>query len=74
MLVEAHKAVPWTKPDDLPFDKKNPKAGLMGLRPGGFVAAFCDGHVEFLRDSITPEKLGALFTRNDGEVIQDTDR
>lgn len=66
MVVEAAKAVPWTKPDDLPFDEKNPKAGLTGLRPGGFIASFCDGHNQFIRDSIRPETLKALFTR-DGE-------
>jgi prepilin-type processing-associated H-X9-DG protein len=71
MLVEANdaKAVPWTKPDDFPYNEKNPAAGLGGIFPGGFNAAFCDGSVRFIRGTIDAETLRRLFIRDDGQVI-----
>jgi hypothetical protein len=70
MMVEAKKAVPWTKPDDVPFDagKLVPKLG--GLFDGVFNAAFADGSVRSLPLTIKEEKLRALITRNGGEVIE----
>jgi prepilin-type processing-associated H-X9-DG protein len=70
MVVEAAKDVPWTKPDDLPFDpeaKMPPKLG--GHFEGGFNAAFCDGSVRFLKSTIALEVLKAIITQNGGEVI-----
>ncbi len=71
MVVEASdaKAVPWTKPDDFEYDEKNPAAGLGGLFPGGFNAAFCDGSVRFLSTDIDAETLRNLFNRHDGKPI-----
>ena len=70
-MVEASddRAVIWTKPDDYEVDFKQPKAGLVGLRKGGFLAAFADGSVHFLKDSIDSETLKALFTRAGGERV-----
>jgi prepilin-type processing-associated H-X9-DG protein len=71
MAVEVSdaKAVPWTKPDDFPYDDKNPAAGLGGLFAGGFNAAFCDGSVHFISSAIDAETLRRLFNRHDGQVI-----
>ena len=71
MLVEADdsKAVPWTKPDDLAYDEKNPSAGLGGLFPGGFNAAFCDGSIHFIGRTIDAETLRRLFNIHDGQVV-----
>jgi hypothetical protein len=71
MVVEASddRAVVWTKPDDYEVDLKKPMAGLVGLRRGGFIAAFGDGSIHFLKDTIKPETLKALFTRAGGEFI-----
>jgi hypothetical protein len=71
MLVEVGdaRAVPWTKPDDFEYDEKNPKAGLLGLYPGGFNAVFCDGAARFLSSTIDSDMLKRLFLRNDGEPI-----
>jgi hypothetical protein len=70
LLVEAKKAVPWTKPDDVPFDagKLVPKLG--GLFDGIFNAAMADGSVHSFPLTIKEEKLRALITRNGGEVIE----
>jgi len=70
MVVEAKKAVPWTKPDDVSFDagKLVPKLG--GLFDGIFNAAMADGSVHSFPLTIKEEKLRALITRNGGEVIE----
>jgi hypothetical protein len=69
MVVEGDGPVPWTKPEDLPFDpdKKLPKLG--GQFDEGFVAGFCDGSVRFINHKISEKTLKALITRNGGEVI-----
>ncbi len=73
MVVEAsdEAAVIWTKPDDYEPDEEKPIKGLVGVRPGGFLAAFCDGSVHFLSEEIDLETLRRLFTRNDGEPISE---
>jgi hypothetical protein len=71
MLVEAAGAVPWTKPDDLPFDpdptKPLPKLG--GHFRGGFNAALCDGATHFIRKTVSDMTLRAAITRDGGEVL-----
>jgi prepilin-type processing-associated H-X9-DG protein len=71
MVVEATDAVPWTKPDDLKFDL-NAKPSLYGAgspHPGGFNAAFGDGSVRFIRNTIDLIVWKALITRASGEII-----
>lgn len=69
LAVEADKAVPWSKPEDLPYDPSKPLPMLGGLTPGGFNAAFCDGSVHFIKKDIDPKTLHLLIQRNDGQVI-----
>jgi hypothetical protein len=69
LIVEAAKAVPWTKPDDLPFDAKTPLPKLGGVIKQGFMTAFADGSVRFLKQSIKEASLRKLITSNGGEVI-----
>ena len=74
MVVEARDGVPWTKPEDLEFDAganppTQPLFGAGSYHPGGFNAAMLDGSVRFLKNSIRPETLRALITRDGGEVI-----
>jgi hypothetical protein len=42
MIVEAANAVPWTKPEDIPFDESRPLPKLGGLRRGIFLATLLD--------------------------------
>lgn len=60
----------WTQPADFPFDPEKPRAGLGGVFPDGFVAAFADGHVEFCSSKLTDEALRLLFLRADGQPVQ----
>jgi prepilin-type processing-associated H-X9-DG protein len=71
LVVEAKKAVPWTKPDDLPFDPAAAPSlfGAGSSHPGGFNAAMGDGSVRFIKGTIDPRTFRALITRNLGEVI-----
>ncbi|HJZ93068.1 MAG TPA: DUF1559 domain-containing protein [Gemmataceae bacterium] len=72
-LVEADddRAVVWTRPADLVIDSKDPTAGLLGHYGEGFHAAIADGSVRFIRKSIAPMSLWAMFTRAGGEVINE---
>jgi len=72
LVGESRRCVPWTKPEDVPFDMTIPLAGLgshHGYHNNGFNALFADGSVWFLKNSITPSVLGALLTRNGNEVV-----
>jgi hypothetical protein len=69
LVVEAAKAVPWTKPEDLPYDPEKSLPKLGGLFDDGFHALFADGFVQFIKKDIKPETLRALITRNGGEVV-----
>ncbi|MCH5377784.1 MAG: DUF1559 domain-containing protein, partial [Planctomycetes bacterium] len=72
MVVEASDklAVSWTQPKDFEPDEDQPLSGLVGLRAGGFLAAFCDGSVRFIAASVDPSVLKAMFTRAGGEVVR----
>ena len=69
LLVEAKKAAPWTKPEDVPFDagKLVPQVG--GLFEDVFYAAMADGSVRSFPRTIKEETLRALVTRDGGEVV-----
>jgi RNA polymerase sigma factor (sigma-70 family) len=69
MVVEAAKPVPWTKPEDLPFDAQKPLPELGGLIEGGFCVGFADGAARFLKRTIDPKVLKALITSNGGENV-----
>jgi hypothetical protein len=69
LVVEAAKGVPWTKPEDLPFDPEKPLPELGGHHGDSFSAAFCDGSVHTLPRPIKQETLKALITRNGGEIV-----
>jgi hypothetical protein len=73
MAVEASDAtaVIWTKPDDFVPRADNPLQGLTGMRPGGFLAALCDGSVRFIAATIDKNTLKALFTCGGGEAFGD---
>ena len=71
MVVEAKQAVPWTKPDDLPFDPEAAPSlfGAGSLHPGGFNASMADGSVRFFKTTINLDAFRSLITRAGGEVI-----
>jgi hypothetical protein len=71
MIFEAtddHMVV-WTRPDDLPFDEKQPQKGLIDKARSAFAVVFADGSVRTLPTNIPADLLKAIITRNGGEVI-----
>lgn len=69
LAVEAIREIPWTKPEDIPFDPKAPPPEMGGFTPDGFNAVFADGSVHFLKNTINPSVLKALMTQDGGEVV-----
>jgi hypothetical protein len=63
MIVEAAQAVPWTKPEDLPYDDGTPMLRLGGPITDGSYAAFADGSVRFLSREHSPETFRAVVTQ-----------
>jgi hypothetical protein len=69
MIAEAGEAVPWTKPDDLPYDpaKPLPKLGLTVDK--SFLVAMADGSVRWVKRSVTEKTLRAAITAAGGEIL-----
>ena len=70
LIVEAGRAVPWTKPEDLRYDPDGPLPSLGGLFKDGFCAGFVDGSVRFLTPDLDQETIRSLITRNGGEPVE----
>ncbi len=70
LAFEAKRNVPWTKPEDIPFDPKLPVPQIGGFTQDGANVVFGDCSVRYLRKAInSPAVLKALITRAGGEVI-----
>jgi hypothetical protein len=67
--VDNSRSVEWTRPDDWEMDDANPLAGLGGLHPLTFMAAFCDGSVTSFPMDMDPTALKAMLTIGGGEVV-----
>ncbi len=61
-------AVPWTAPQDYEIDEDNPGVNL--FTRGITQMLWGDGSVHVLPESIDPQVLNALYTRDGGEVVQ----
>ena len=72
MVLEANpkSAVIWTKPDDLVIDEKKLFVGLAGQPNKGFNAAFADGSIHFISESVDPKNFWWMLLMNDGNPIQ----
>ena len=70
LVVEAATAVPWTKPDDLPYEPGRPLPMLGGIFHDGFQAVMADGRSSrFLPKKIPPETIRAMITHQGAEVF-----
>ena len=68
-LLESKRSVPWTKPEDIPYDAAKPLPELGGLYPGGYFAGLADGSVRWIPAGVEETMLRALITRNGKEVV-----
>jgi hypothetical protein len=68
LVVEAGRSVPWTKPDDLPFDPNAPLPALGGLNDKALVG-LADGSVKALPTPISDTQLRPLITRSGNDTV-----
>jgi hypothetical protein len=67
LIVEAARAVPWTKPEDIAFDPNKPIKPFLDMSsPRGCNVVLADGSVMALRNSISDSTLKIAIIRNDG--------
>jgi len=68
-------AIPWMEPRDLTIDEITAGiddpfvTGICSDHPGGAAVLFADGSVRFLSDSIDPQVLKGLLTRDGQEIV-----
>jgi hypothetical protein len=67
-LVEAGEPVPWTKPEEIPYDPSRPVPRLRGPFRDGFRACMSDGSRRFVPYDMNQADLRALITRNGNDV------
>jgi hypothetical protein len=69
LIVEAADAVPWTKPDELPYAPNQPVAKL-GL-PGAstFVVVMADGSTRMVNCKISEQTLRAAITKDGNDLL-----
>ncbi|WP_428306284.1 DUF1559 domain-containing protein [Lacipirellula sp.] len=68
--VDDESAVAWTKPDDWTPSDSDLMEPFDGAHTGGFLAGFCDGHVQMISSKIDPTVLRALLTVAGEEAIE----
>jgi RNA polymerase sigma factor (sigma-70 family) len=73
LIVEADEAVPWTKPDDLPYAPDKPLPSLGKGPRGNFLVMMADGSVRFIPAKFDEVLLRRAITRNDKQPL-DIDR
>ncbi|QDT91774.1 DUF1559 family PulG-like putative transporter [Gimesia algae] len=62
------KAVPWTKPVDLPFNQANPVSVLGQTSRGAFLCIMADGSIRKIPAGIASQTLKNAIQHNDGNV------
>jgi hypothetical protein len=72
LAIEAGPAVPWTKPEDFPFDPKKPLPEFVPLPQGTRTnILLCDGSVRTVDlKKLGEKKLRLLIQRDDGQPVE----
>jgi hypothetical protein len=70
LAVEARREIPWTKPEDIPYDPAKPLAEFCGIYEHGFHVVLCDGSVRLIHRRVAEAVLRALITKDDGQHIE----
>ena len=65
-----NNGTPFGGPDDCPWTSNNcgPNDEVFSFHPGGAHVLYCDGHVDFLPETLEPTVLRKLITRAGGEI------
>jgi tetratricopeptide (TPR) repeat protein/tRNA A-37 threonylcarbamoyl transferase component Bud32 len=70
MVVEAARPVPWSSPEDLPYDPAKPVPALGGHFKDGFNAAFASGDARFLSSPLPEDMLRGYIVRGGTDPVQ----
>jgi hypothetical protein len=69
LVVEAGEAVPWTKPQELPYQMDKALPTLGGIFGGDFNTLAADGSVFAIGSNPDPDLMHLFIQRNDGQPI-----
>lgn len=70
LIAEVANAVPWTKPEDVPFDPRQPMLPLMSKHFGSvFLVGMGDGSIRTIASQISEATFKAAITRNGREKL-----
>ena len=69
LIVEAGPPVPWSKPEELPYDADAPLPRLDPLFHDLIRVAMANGTVHYVHRDISESTLRAAITRNGGETL-----
>lgn len=69
LIVVTAELVPWTKPADLPFDRRRPLPALGWSTEKVFSVAMADGSVRIIHQQTNETTLRAAITRNGGDTL-----
>jgi hypothetical protein len=70
LIIEAEKAVPWTKPEDVDFDHNKSMLPMMSrFSPSGFQVLTADGAVRMLNQQLSENTLKAAITRKGRDAL-----
>ena len=70
LAVVARRDIPWTKPEDLPYDPARPIPELGDPDEPAFHALLCDGSVRLIPQGTDEPVLRALIEKSDGRRLR----
>lgn len=70
LFAEAKRAIPWTKPEDVPYDHAQPVPALGGWRPDEFIVVLCDGSAQPVanHEGVDKNLLKPWIEKSDGQI------
>ncbi len=71
LLHQSGPPVPWTKPEDTPYDAAEPLPDLTGPYADGLFVGLADASVRFVRTTVSEQTMRAAITPAGGEVLGD---
>lgn len=71
LVVQGGPAVPWTKPEDIPYHPGHPLPDLGNVTSLGIYVGMADGRVHVIRKSASERNIRAAITRNGGEKLEE---
>jgi prepilin-type processing-associated H-X9-DG protein len=67
--IDCRGGLPHSNRSNYWWDRLSLNVAAHSRHPGGVHALFCDGHVQFVADTIAPDTWRSLGSRNLAEVV-----